>query len=230
MKRICLFLVGTACIPISNLAAAPVASPPEIVERGPHSRRVEWTTAETLLDGRVTARKHGYTELAVGMHYKNQKDGPWLESREDIELFQGGAVFRQAQHKVVFDANAAAPQGAIDLEMPGGKRWRSTVLGIAVIDPATQRSELVAEIKSCVGELQSPNTVLYRDAFDFASGARASIRYTCTRDRFEQDVICLDQIVLPAGYGPGSKLEVWSEVFGPPEFVKSTRLAGSAQD
>ncbi|HYV27625.1 MAG TPA: hypothetical protein VFA77_08845, partial [Candidatus Eisenbacteria bacterium] len=211
---------------IGMLVAAPAE--PNVRARGPHQAEWTRTTSQKLPNGGSRTHSSSYTELSVGLNYL--KDGQWTKSQEIIELFKDGAVFRQAQYKVIFDPNAAAPRGAIDVEMPDGKRWRSTVLGIAVIDPATQRSELIAEVKDCVGVLEGPNTVIYPDAFDFDSGARAAIRYTCTRDRFEQDIICLDQIALPRGYGPGSRLEVWSEVFGPQDFAKTTRNLGGISD
>ena len=195
MKTAFPFVIVSSFVAILPVAAAP--EDPVVTGRTAHEAVWSRVTRETLANGRVRTRSSSYTEVAVGLNY--MQNGQWTECHEVIELFQGGAVFRQAQHKVIFDPNAAAPQGAIDLEMPDGKRWRSTVLGIAVVDPATQRSELIAEIKDSAGELQPPNVVLYPDAFDFVSGGRASLRYTCTRDRFEQDLILLDRVSLPRG-------------------------------
>src|SRR5678816_2402833 len=57
--------------------------------RGPHSRIWQRTVEETLPDGRIIKRTSGYTEIAVGRHF--QKDGEWVDAREEIELIPGGA-------------------------------------------------------------------------------------------------------------------------------------------
>ena len=57
-----------------------------VIERGPHHKIIQLESGQ-----RVTA-------LADGMHYDN--GGQWAESREEIELFQDGALARRGQHKV----------------------------------------------------------------------------------------------------------------------------------
>src|SRR5687767_14601811 len=68
---------------------------PAVLERGPHHKVLE------------TASGGAYTVLADGMHYES--DGQLLESKEEIELFQDGAMARQGQHKVVFAPNLKTP-------------------------------------------------------------------------------------------------------------------------
>src|SRR5881397_166981 len=80
-----------------------VSSEPVVIERGPHHRVWQRTVQETLADGSTLTRQSGYTEIAVGMHYI--KDGLWTESKEEIELFQDGAVARQGQIQVIFAPN-----------------------------------------------------------------------------------------------------------------------------
>src|SRR5262245_42678508 len=214
-------------IPALFLLAAPswaqtpkaVSAEPVVVERGQHYRIWQRTVQETLANGDIVTRQSGYTELAVGMHYV--KNGLWTESKEEIELFQDGAIARQGQIQVIFAPNIATP-GAIDLLMPDGKRWRTHVLGIAVYDRATGQSELVAEVKDSIGELHPPNVIIYPDAFSTTTGASGAIRYTYSRDRLEQDVVLFKRLDLPQGFNPAtSQLEVWTEAvdFEEPEKI-----------
>jgi hypothetical protein len=75
-----------------SLAPSAVAAQPEsvIVERGPHHRVIERT---------VNGRKSSYIELASGLHFKNQL-GEWVESKAEIEIFQGAATARQVSTKL----------------------------------------------------------------------------------------------------------------------------------
>jgi hypothetical protein len=206
---------------VAHSLAAVVQGEPTVTERGPHHRVWERSVQENWPGGKVVTRKSGYTEIAVGMHY--WKDGQWLESKELIELFQDGAIARQGQIQAIFANNIATP-GAIDVLMPDGKRWRTHVLGIAVFDSGNGNSQLIGDITDSIGELHPPNVIIYPDAVDFANGARASVRFTYSRDRFEQDIILLNRIDLPAGFNPASSsLEVWTEAV---DFVEPSQIAG----
>ncbi|HEY6186023.1 MAG TPA: hypothetical protein VIW67_27515, partial [Terriglobales bacterium] len=107
-------------------AAAPIE--PAIAERGPHHRVWRTVTSSFTQAGREIYRTNSYTELATGMHYF--KDGTWQNSKEEIELFEGGAVARQGQHSVIFLPNINTA-GAIDLLAVDGNRFRSHILGVA---------------------------------------------------------------------------------------------------
>ncbi len=205
--------------PAGAQTSEPVSPEPVVVERGPHYRVWQRTTKEMLANGGVVTRRSGYTELAVGMHYL--KDGLWTESKEEIELFQDGAIARQGQIHVIFAPNIATP-GAIDLLMADGKRWRPHVLGIAVYDRATGKSEMVAEVKDSIGELHPPNVIIYPDAFSTDTGVSGAIRYTYSRDRLEQDIVLFNRLDLPQGFNSDtSQLEVWTEAvdFEEPEKI-----------
>ena len=205
--------------------AAAVPGEPSVSEIGPHHRVMQRTTSETLPNGRVRTRTSSYTELAVGMHFL--KDGQWQESREVIELFQDGAVARSGAHQVIFAPNLATP-GAIDFQTPEGHRIRTHVLGLAFHDTATGNTELVAEIKDCLGELHPPNVVIYPDAFE---DVRGTVRFTYTRDKFEQDVILFERLALPAGFNAAStRLEIWTEALEAPAPVKTAGVAGNLPD
>ena len=196
-------------------AAAPIE--PAIAERGPHHRVWRTVTSSFTQAGREIYRTNSYTELATGMHYF--KDGTWQNSKEEIELFEGGAVARQGQHSVIFLPNINTA-GAIDLLAVDGNRFRSHILGVAYTDAATGQNTLIASIKDSIGQLVAPNQIIYPDAFtDF----KADVRYTYTKDGFEQDIILRENPPSPAEYGMNpdtTRLEVWTEFIDPPAPVK----------
>ena len=85
---------------------------------GLHHRVIQRVVTEQRPDGTTAERVARYTELATGLHYQNER-GEWLESKEEIEIFQGSAVARQGQHSMIFAAQLNSP-GAIDLLSPDG--------------------------------------------------------------------------------------------------------------
>ena len=109
----------------SQATSAAASSPPYVVVGRDANSRV-WEQAGNGLDASGLV-KHRYVELATGMHY--WENGQWAESKAEIELYGGGAIARQGQHKVIF-ANNLATVGAIDLETPDGQRLRSHILGV----------------------------------------------------------------------------------------------------
>src|SRR4029079_4593635 len=130
----------------------------------------------------ITRTNQAYLELATGMHF--QRDGQWLEAKEEIAPIAGGAAATNGQHQVNFanDANTAV---AIDLQTPDGKRLQSHILGLSYFDTAGGSNVLIAELKSSQGAILAPNRVFYEDAFtDF----KADALYTYTRAGFEQFV------------------------------------------
>ena len=129
-------------------------------------------------DGRNRTEDHYVTELASGLNYL--KEGQWVPSKEEIEIFQGAAVARQGQHSVIFAANLNS-KGAIDLATPDGKRFRSTILGLAYTDYASGRSVMIAEVKDSIGAVLPPNQVIYQDAF--AGDCVGDVRLTYTKKR-----------------------------------------------
>jgi len=195
-----------------------ISSEPVVVERGPDHRVWERVTTQVLPNGESILRRSSYEEIATGMHYL--KDGQWVESKEIIELFQGGAVARQSGVQVLFSPNANSPV-AIDLLTPDGQRLTSHVLGLNFYDSATGKSVLLAETKDCVGELHPPNVIVYQDAF---RGISANLLYTYRRSGFEQDVILHENPPLPAGFNPATtRLEVWTEFT---DFVAPDKIIG----
>jgi len=198
---------GTNSIPGGN---APTSA---IVERGDNHRVWERVTSEELPNGQQVERKRQVTELASGLHYF--EEGQWKESREEIEPFPEGAIARQGQHKVIF-ASDLATLGAIDVETPTGARVRSHVLGLSYFDTQSGQSVLIAEVTNCLGEVEGPNVVIYRNAF---TDLEADVRYTYRRGGFEQDVILRERPASPAEYGLNpatTKLQVLTEFVNPP--------------
>ncbi len=195
---------------------------PVVLERGPNHRVVRHVTWQTNNVGQISARTNSYTEIATGLHY--QENGVWKETKEEIEILPNGAgaVARQGGHKVIFAPNLNTPE-VIDLETPDGQRLRSHVLGLGYYDPASGRSEIIAEVKSSEGELVGNNQVIYRDAFD---GVAADVRYTYRISGFEQDVILRSSPPAPEKFGLNPKttrLEVFTEFLNPPPPVKTER-------
>lgn len=213
MKKAFALICCAIVIPAASLPAAQTT--PAIIEKGPHHRVIERTVSEVQPDGTRRERQSSYVELATGLHY--EKDGEWVESREEIEIFQGAAIARQGQMQVVFEANLNSP-GAIDLLDPAGGRFRSHVLGLIYTDYASGHSVMIAEIKDSIGQVLPPNQVVYADAFD--GDCVADVRYTITKSGFEQDVILRTAPPSPAEWGLNpetTRLEVFTEFIEMPE-------------
>jgi hypothetical protein len=61
-----------------------------------------------------------YVELASGLNFWDATSRQWLESKEEIDAYAGGAIAQFGQHKVIFASNLNTA-GAISLQAPGGK-------------------------------------------------------------------------------------------------------------
>jgi hypothetical protein len=71
---------------------------------------------------------NSYIALSSGMNFQDPKTGEWIESKEIIEGYPGGAIARQGSVQMIF-ANDLATAGAIDAQTPAG-RFRSHLLGL----------------------------------------------------------------------------------------------------
>jgi hypothetical protein len=148
--------------------------------------------------------------------YQEEPDGPWLESQEQIEVFQGGAVARQGQMKIIFAPNINA-EGAIDMVGPEGKRFVSNVLSLSYFDAATGESVMIAEIKDSVGKIIEPNLVIYEDCF---TDIWADVVYEYRRNGLMQSVILREQPPPPEIYGfdpETTRLEILTEFLQAPQ-------------
>ena len=206
----------------------PGLSPPlgatySIVARAANHRIWQGVVASTDALGRVSYLTNSYTELAAGMYYMDTQSGQWTESQELVESFPGGAIARHGQHQVMF-ANDLATAGAIDMQTPDGKRLVSHIIGLSYFDTSTGTNVLIAEVTNCIGRILPPNQVIYESAF---SELNASVRYTYTRDGFEQDVILLEAPPAPEEYGLNpatTRLGVLTEFVNPPQPATQTRV------
>jgi len=154
------------------------------------------------------------------MHY--MKDGQWEESQEEIEIVPaGGAVAQKGQTTVTFAANLNT-SGAISLQTPDSKLFRSHILGLAYTDGANGNSVMIALIKDSIGQLIAPNQIIYADAF---TGFKAHARYTYTKAGLEQDIILEENPPAPADYGLNpatTRLEIYTEMLEAPAGIKQT--------
>ncbi|HEX5219982.1 MAG TPA: hypothetical protein VFZ59_10485 [Verrucomicrobiae bacterium] len=222
MKRSALLFSGMA---LMFMATAAIAEDPLQSLVGANHRLVRSSTAIPLPGGRVIERSTGYTEIAVGMHYL--ENGQWLPSREEIELFQGGAVARHGPYSVIFAQNIAT-DGAIDLLTADGFRLKSHVLGLGLYNAANGNSILLAETTDSIGQLHAPNVIIYPSAFDDVA---ADLRYTYRQNAFAQDVILRQKIALPQGFPINSTyLEVWTEFVNCPTPERQVVQRGGQDD
>lgn len=200
-----------------------------VTERGAHHKVWERFEDEIGPDGKPFPRKRSYTELATGMHFKNER-GEWEESKEEVEILadNAGAVARKGQHKAIFPPEIKS--GLIELQTPDQKWMRSRVWGLAYFDSATGESVLLAEVKESEGTIVGDNVVLYPDAFtDFV----ADIRYTYMRAGFEQDVVLREQPPAPEEFNLNPKttrLQVLTEFVETPVPTKRVAQAGGLAD
>ena len=198
-------------------------SPWAIQRRGQHDARWESILQVTNpATGRVQIQTNAFTVLAAGLHYWHEGEGQWFESREEIEIVDGGAVARHGAHQAAFAANLNVA-GAIALTTPEGHLLRSHVLGLAYTDVAMGKSILIGGIQDSVGSVQG-NQVHYADAFD--GPFRADVRYTYAKSGLEQDVVLVQQPPAPEDYGLDertTRLEIWTEFLQPPAPERTKR-------
>lgn len=184
-------------------------------ERGAHHRVWDAVTTTTDRKGRTRYQTNSVTELAAGMNFINE-NGEWEESSETIEILPNnkGAAASKGQHKVIFPPDVY--DGQIEMNLPDGRWLVSRVLGLSYFDTRSGKSVLIAEIKNSEGVVHGSNVVIYADAFtDF----QADLRYSYTREIFEQDVILRSMPPLPEDFGLNpdtTRLQVLTEFFNPP--------------
>jgi hypothetical protein len=191
----------------------------QITERGANQRIWQKTVCTTTPSGQTISQVHSVTELATGLHY--QKDGQWLESKEEINILPDGtAAATQGQHQAYFPGNIY--EGAVELVTPDGVHMQSRPIGLSYDDGSN--TVLIAELKSSTGELVGANQIIYPDAFtDF----KADLRYTYTKAGFEQDFVLLEQPPSPETYGLNpqtARLQVLTEFLSTSEPVQAARM------
>jgi hypothetical protein len=80
-----------------------------VIQRGPHQRTWQRAVQMPGPGGRTITQYRTYIELATGLHY--WREGAWVESKPEIELFRDGAIARQGQHQVIFAPNLKHRRG-----------------------------------------------------------------------------------------------------------------------
>ena len=165
--------------------------------------------------GELELSTNYFTELRSGLHYQ-APSGEWLEAEEVIEPLPSGAIAQRGQYSAKFPADIAVA-GAIELEFSGQERFVGTPVMLAYTDVATGQSVRFAEIRSTVGVIYPPNSVVYEDCFD---GVKASVRYTYRRARFSQDILFLEAPPGPEEFGlhpETSFLQIFTEISEAPQ-------------
>jgi hypothetical protein len=154
----------------------------QISELGADHRTWQKVVQTTDGQGNTTSQTNpACVELASGLNYSDATSRQWLESKEEIDAYAGGAIAQFGQHKVIFAGNLNTA-GAIDLQTPDGKELQSHILGLGYYDTASGKNVLIAQVKDCQGQIVNGNQVIYADAFD---GTSADVRYTYLRGSFE---------------------------------------------
>ncbi|HTI70775.1 MAG TPA: hypothetical protein VMF06_12470 [Candidatus Limnocylindria bacterium] len=179
---------------------------------GPHSTEVEWVEKTLTGAGEERCATNSYTELGTGLNYLDHS-GHWRQSVPEFELIEGAAIAWRGSTRLTLSAN---PNSAISMRigLPDGRVMSGRVHGLALYDPQTGQSILIAEIKDAQGIEMTPNQILYPDCFD---GIKASLRYTYTLEGVEQDVILNESLPSFAslGFHPQAPenvtLEAWTE-------------------
>ena len=109
--------IASLALTVASVSAQ--ETPLQVTERGPHYRIWQRVKHRVTADGEPMAHTNAYTELATGLHYK--RDGQWVDSKEEIEPFEKGAVARQGPYQVIF-ANTLNTAGSIDVQTPDQTR------------------------------------------------------------------------------------------------------------
>jgi hypothetical protein len=187
----------------------------QIKDREAHQQRVE--VVKTRLDeqGNTISETNSYVQLETGLNFRNSQ-GEWEETKVEFELVPEGAIAWKGQHRVSLAGNLNTAE-AVQLRLPDGALVSGHVLGLAYYDSATGESVLIGSVKDSDGWQVTPNQIVYPDAFE---GVGADVRYTFTKDGFEQDVILREAPKAPTAYGfnpATTRLEVWTEFTQAPE-------------
>ncbi len=184
-----------------------LAQDAQIVERGPDYRVVEHVLQTVTEEGETILSTNRHTELSTGMHYWTGAE--WKESNPQFKLVPGFAVADEVQHHFTVSANINQ-EGAIVMETPDGKVFRSTPLFLAFRDTATGESVVLGTIQDSIGEQIAPDQIFYPAALD---GVACGIRYTIKRAGIEQELV-IQEPLKPEDWGlnnaPTVRLELWT--------------------
>lgn len=196
-----------------------------IGEKGANHRIWMAVVSVTNRLGQVSLETNrSYLELATGLNY--QKNGKWLESKDEIEILPGGgAAVLQGQHQAYFPGDIY--NGLIQMVTPDGQVLKSRPLGLSYDDGSN--SVLIAELTNSVGVIVGKNQVVYKNAF---TDIKADLRYTYTKGGFEQDIILRQQPPTPESLNLNpatTRLQALTEFFdAPAPRIRSRQLPAQA--
>ncbi|HON08235.1 MAG TPA: hypothetical protein PLW02_09075, partial [Verrucomicrobiota bacterium] len=173
---------------------------------------------------KMGAQKRGYVELSNGARYLNAQR-IYEDTKEEFAPVSGGAVCLTGPHKVKLSANIN-DYGAIELCTPDGLRLKSHLSCIAYAND--RKTVVIAKVKDSIGKLIAPNQILYEDCFD-GRAVKGSLRYTYTREGFEQDVL-FDQLPDADSFNLGDNvsIQVITEFIEPPKEIGFTKSVDNA--
>ena len=219
MKTISRFYLAFLLFGFAPLCQAQQATPvppptqPSIASRSANGQVWEWTDYQKRPNGQMIPRNHHYTELCTGLNFKDPTTGQWVPSQEQISILpDGSAAATNGNHRAYFPANIG--NGVIKLVTPDGLVLQSQPLGLS-FDDGTNIA-LFAVLSNSVGQLISPNQVIYTNAF---MGVDADLVYTYRKNGFEQDIIFRSQPPAPGQFGfdpANTHLQLLTEFFDPP--------------
>jgi len=138
-------------------------------------------------------------------------------TRADKYSPDGTGAATNGQHQAYFPADIY--NGTITLVTPTGLQLQSLPLGLFYSDGSN--TVMFAELTNSVGQLISPNQVIYTNAF---TGVEADLLYTYRIGGFEQDVIFRQQPLAPEQFGLNSadaNLQLLTEFFNAPTPVET---------
>ncbi|MBN9692179.1 MAG: hypothetical protein J0M24_18190 [Verrucomicrobia bacterium] len=204
---------------VQGQGVAPVKEPERViesasvtVEQGADFRVVEWVTATTDESGEKLSITNRYTEMATGLHYRDEQ-GQWQETVAEFVAVPDGFVAARGPHQVALSTELTVP-GAVTVVTADGQTLRSSPALLAFTDRVSGESVLLAEVQPSRAEQIEPGTVLYANVLD---SVPADLRTVYTAAGFECDLILREPLPDPAHYGLNpdtTDVEVYTEFFG----------------
>lgn len=199
-------------LPVFASAREAVAT---VTERGAHHRVEQWVERILGEDGTTNDVTHAATVLANGMHYLD--GGEWKETVPEFVPVNGGWLAARGPHQVLVSTRLFVA-GAVTVVSPEGQTWRSTPMTLALRDRAGGQVWVLGESRDVAGELATPNTVLFRDAFAGETGLKADVRVVTSAGGVECDVIVRSGVPSKEALGEAgehAELVVLTEIFEP---------------
>jgi len=151
-------------------------------------------------------------EIGSGMNYWN--GAAWVASEPFFEDLGDSFAANKVQDRVSLQAELNS-EGAVDVTTRNGLKLSSTPVGIALFDPISGNSQVIAVITNSTGTLIGSNQVLYADAF--SGGACADVVYTLEPGSFSQDIVFKGHLD-PAdfGFSTNCRIQIITEFYKAP--------------